>query len=568
MILAVLAGIFVVVMSPGWALVAFAAHRRRKAQRPGPAPGAALLGAAGGLVVCCAVSALVGGLLARQPGLDSGLPRRAGLMGHLRRGRTAADPARGAGPPPGRASGLGAHRRRVGTMIPELHLADPTRCPSCSAPLTPERDACRACGLRLTGPLAQQLWQVSVQAAELLDRRSALIAQMRREPAAARARAAPRRPPTSPPAAAAGTCPTPPRVVPPQGAEPAPRPGRRAARRRRRHLPGRLLGPARRRRPLGRDGGRDRAGRRGRRPHPPCGPDLDRRVALAAHRRPGGAGLLRRPGVGPGRARRRRRRALLGRRPDGRGGPHRAAGHGPAHPGPPADGGRARPAAGAAARGLSRARSRPAVGRGRPAAHGAGRRCPRAGRRLAERLPHAGRPRPGRGGRRPGAAAGRGLGRRGCLRRGRLAGDRHRPPPAAGRRPGRCGGLGRGPAAGGRRRGPGARRARRRAAGRSGLGTGVRRGGAGLDRRRVRRPRGPAAARCPVAARRPAYRPGRGRPARRAAAHPGRPRAARPGAGGHAPAAGAAVELDSGARCPSSWTGRRPCCWSRRRRCW
>jgi hypothetical protein len=62
-ILAVLAGIFVVVMSPGMALVAFAAHRRRKAQRPGSAVGAALLGAAGGLVICCAVSALVGAVL-------------------------------------------------------------------------------------------------------------------------------------------------------------------------------------------------------------------------------------------------------------------------------------------------------------------------------------------------------------------------------------------------------------------------------------------------------------------------------------------------------------------------
>ena len=60
---AVLAGMFVVVMSPGMALVGFAAHRRRKAQRPGSAVGAALLGAAGGLVICCAVSALVGGLL-------------------------------------------------------------------------------------------------------------------------------------------------------------------------------------------------------------------------------------------------------------------------------------------------------------------------------------------------------------------------------------------------------------------------------------------------------------------------------------------------------------------------
>ena len=86
-------------------------------------------------------------------------------------------------------------------MIPELHLADPTRCPSCSAPLTPERDACRACGLRLTGPLAQQLWQLSVQAAELLDRRLALIAQMRREPAVAQPAAAAYQPPTAPPAA-------------------------------------------------------------------------------------------------------------------------------------------------------------------------------------------------------------------------------------------------------------------------------------------------------------------------------------------------------------------------------
>jgi hypothetical protein len=42
LILAVMAGIFVAVMAPGWALVAFAAQRRRKTQRPGPAPSAAL----------------------------------------------------------------------------------------------------------------------------------------------------------------------------------------------------------------------------------------------------------------------------------------------------------------------------------------------------------------------------------------------------------------------------------------------------------------------------------------------------------------------------------------------
>ncbi len=71
--LAVLAGIFVVVMSPGWAVVAFAAHRRRKAQRPGSAVGAALLGAAGGLVVCCGVAALMGGLLADSLGSTTGI---------------------------------------------------------------------------------------------------------------------------------------------------------------------------------------------------------------------------------------------------------------------------------------------------------------------------------------------------------------------------------------------------------------------------------------------------------------------------------------------------------------
>jgi hypothetical protein len=73
LILAVMAGIFVAVMAPGWALVAFAAQRRRKTQRPGPAPGAALLGAGGGLVVCCAVSALVGGVLGDSLGSTAGI---------------------------------------------------------------------------------------------------------------------------------------------------------------------------------------------------------------------------------------------------------------------------------------------------------------------------------------------------------------------------------------------------------------------------------------------------------------------------------------------------------------
>jgi small-conductance mechanosensitive channel len=57
---AILAGLFVLVMAPGWALVGVAAHRRQRARRPGPAKAAAAGGAFGGLLVCCAVSGLVG----------------------------------------------------------------------------------------------------------------------------------------------------------------------------------------------------------------------------------------------------------------------------------------------------------------------------------------------------------------------------------------------------------------------------------------------------------------------------------------------------------------------------
>ena len=60
---AVLAAIFIAVTAPGWALVGFAAQRRRKAHRPGPAWGAALVGAVGGLVVCFAVASFAGALL-------------------------------------------------------------------------------------------------------------------------------------------------------------------------------------------------------------------------------------------------------------------------------------------------------------------------------------------------------------------------------------------------------------------------------------------------------------------------------------------------------------------------
>lgn len=62
-IVAVLAAFFVIVTSPGWVLVAVAAHRRRTARGPGSAWGAAVGGGLGGLLLCCGVAALVGALL-------------------------------------------------------------------------------------------------------------------------------------------------------------------------------------------------------------------------------------------------------------------------------------------------------------------------------------------------------------------------------------------------------------------------------------------------------------------------------------------------------------------------
>jgi hypothetical protein len=62
LIVAVLAAIFVAVTAPGWAILGFAAHRRRKAQRPGPAWGAAVVGGISGLVVCFGVASLLGAL--------------------------------------------------------------------------------------------------------------------------------------------------------------------------------------------------------------------------------------------------------------------------------------------------------------------------------------------------------------------------------------------------------------------------------------------------------------------------------------------------------------------------
>ncbi len=60
LIVAVLAAIFIALMVPGWAVLSFAAYRRRRAQSPGPAWGSALVGAIAGLVVCAGVAALTG----------------------------------------------------------------------------------------------------------------------------------------------------------------------------------------------------------------------------------------------------------------------------------------------------------------------------------------------------------------------------------------------------------------------------------------------------------------------------------------------------------------------------
>ncbi len=61
-------------------------------------------------------------------------------------------------------------------------IADPTRCPDCALVLTDSPAACAACGLPLRGPLADQLWQVSVAAARLLEDRRALIGALRGAP--------------------------------------------------------------------------------------------------------------------------------------------------------------------------------------------------------------------------------------------------------------------------------------------------------------------------------------------------------------------------------------------------
>jgi hypothetical protein len=96
-------------------------------------------------------------------------------------------------------------------MSTDPFLADATRCPSCANPLPAERDVCQFCGLHLTGPLAGRLWQVSLQAAELLETRRLIIEQLRREPAPA---AAPSAVPAAFPATAEAAAPPPTAAAP------------------------------------------------------------------------------------------------------------------------------------------------------------------------------------------------------------------------------------------------------------------------------------------------------------------------------------------------------------------
>src|SRR3954463_3094406 len=71
-------------------------------------------------------------------------------------------------------------------MIDERTLVDASRCPSCASPLL-RTSSCPTCGVDLQGPTARTLWQVSVQAAELLAERARLIAVLRADVAPAQA---------------------------------------------------------------------------------------------------------------------------------------------------------------------------------------------------------------------------------------------------------------------------------------------------------------------------------------------------------------------------------------------
>ncbi|NYJ34230.1 SCO7613 C-terminal domain-containing membrane protein [Nocardiopsis aegyptia] len=55
--------------------------------------------------------------------------------------------------------------------------APPLRCPDCAAPLRPGAAACPRCAFVLVGPLAQRLWEIDTQLAELADRSHRLRAE-------------------------------------------------------------------------------------------------------------------------------------------------------------------------------------------------------------------------------------------------------------------------------------------------------------------------------------------------------------------------------------------------------
>ncbi|WP_143657817.1 SCO7613 C-terminal domain-containing membrane protein [Embleya scabrispora] len=91
-------------------------------------------------------------------------------------------------------------------MLNEQVLDDPTRCPGCAVRLDePRTERCRQCAILLTGPAADQLWQISVSAARLLRQREGLLMRMRAETWRAPRTSAPRSTPAGAPAAVAPT---------------------------------------------------------------------------------------------------------------------------------------------------------------------------------------------------------------------------------------------------------------------------------------------------------------------------------------------------------------------------
>jgi hypothetical protein len=66
-------------------------------------------------------------------------------------------------------------------MIDERVLADPTTCPSCGGRLG-RVTSCPTCGVDLSGAAAARVWQLSVQAAQLLAERRRLLDQLREQP--------------------------------------------------------------------------------------------------------------------------------------------------------------------------------------------------------------------------------------------------------------------------------------------------------------------------------------------------------------------------------------------------